>query len=319
MGDGAGSPDLSFATASAADFLIEQRTRVLEAFQHLSHDLSQGLDSLVRYVLERSLPESGRNDQKVVPDSRVLPLPRRSAGPKGAVMTRFVLVPGAWLGAWAWKAVTPLLEKEGHAAFPVTLTGMGERVHLASKEIGMETAIADVLNVIEYNEIDDFVLVGHSFAGKVAAAVADRAHTKVSKVIYVDAIRPERVRTPQAGFDPSGEFGPLPPGSFAIPLTEGIIGRIGPDVKGATLKRMMSLATPWPTKLAADPITLSKNYDALKEAYIFCSLSGDPVDEIIAGKWGKLEGPHKVIEAGHWPMITRPGELARDLVALSRQ
>jgi pimeloyl-ACP methyl ester carboxylesterase len=223
------------------------------------------------------------------------------------------------LGAWAWKEVTPLLEKDGHSAFPVTLTGMGERVHLATEDVGMETAITDVLNVIKYNEIDDFVLVGHSFAGKVVAAVADRVHEKVSKVIYVDAFRPERVRTPQAGFDPAREFGPPPPGSFAIPLTEETIGRIGPDVKGAILQRMISLATPWPTKLAADSITLSKNYDLVKEAYIFCSLSGDPVDEIVAGKWGKLEGPHKIVDAGHWPMITRPDELARDLISLARQ
>jgi hypothetical protein len=56
----------------------------------------------------------------------------------------------------------------------------------------------------------------------------------------------------------------------------------------------------------------------LKEAYVFCSLSGDPVDEIIAGKWGKLEGPYKVIETGHWPMITKPEELAKNLVSLTK-
>jgi len=234
-------------------------------------------------------------------------------------MTQFVLVPGAWLGAWAWKGVTPLLEKEGHSASPVTLTGMGERVHLATPDVGMETAIADVLNVIRYSELDDVVLVGHSFAGKVVAAVADRAPTKVAKVLYVDAFRPERVRTPQGAFDPANEFGQLPPGSFAIPLTDEIIGHIGPDAKGVHLQRMKSLATPWPVKLATDSITLSRNYDAVKEAYVFCSRSGDPVDEIIAGKWGKLEGPHTVIEAGHWPMITTPDVLARDLVSLARR
>ncbi len=221
------------------------------------------------------------------------------------------------MGAWAWRQVTPFLEKKGNHAYPVTLTGMGDRVHLASKDVGLETAIQDVLNTFTYNELDDVVLVGHSFAGKVAAAVADRAHDRVRKVIYLDAFRPERVRTPQAGFDPSGEFGPPPPGAYGIPLTEGIVARIGPDVRGADLKRMMSLATPWPIKLAKDPITLSKNYDGMKEAYIFCTLSGDPVDEIIAGKWGKLEGPHKVIETGHWPMITKPEELAKDLMALA--
>jgi len=233
-------------------------------------------------------------------------------------MVTFVLVPGAWLGAWAWKEVTPILTKRGHSAYPVTLTGMGERVHLATKDVGMETAIQDCLNVIKYNDLDDFVLVGHSFAGKVVAAVADRVHEKVQKVIYVDAFRPERVSTPQAGFDPTREFGPPPHGGYGIPLTEGIIDRIGKDVKGSNRKWMISMATPWPIKLATDPITLSKNYDKVKEAYVFCSLSGDPIDEIIAGKWGKLEGPYKIIETGHWPMITKPEELAKDLVSLAK-
>ncbi len=233
-------------------------------------------------------------------------------------MTQFVLVPGAWLGAWAWKEVVPALESEGHSAFPVTLTGMGDRVHLASREVGMATAIEDVLNVIRFNEIDEFVMVGHSFAGKVAAAVADRVHKQVRRVVYVDALRPERVRTPQAGFDPSQEFGPAPEGTHAIPLTEEIVARIGKDVTGPNLRRMISLGTPWPVKMAKDPITLSKEYDALKEAYIFCSLSGDPVEEIVAGKWGKLEGPHKIIETGHWPMITQPQQLAKDLLALAK-
>jgi pimeloyl-ACP methyl ester carboxylesterase len=233
-------------------------------------------------------------------------------------MVKFVLIPGAWLGSWAWKDVTSSLEKKGQAAYPVTLTGMGDRVHLATKDVGMETAIQDVMNVIKYGDLDDFVLVGHSFAGKVAAAVADRAHENVAKVIYVDAFRPERVRSPQGGFNPSSEFGPPPQGGFSIPLTEGIVDRIGKDVKGPNREWMMSKATPWPVKLATDPITLSKNYDQVKEAYVFCSQSGDPVDEIIAGKWGKLEGPYSVIESGHWPMITKPEELAKDLVSLAK-
>jgi len=231
---------------------------------------------------------------------------------------KFVLVPGAWLGAWAWTKMVPFLEDGGHEAYPVTLTGMGDRVHLATKDVGMETAIQDVLNVISFNDLDDFVLVGHSFAGKVAAAVADRAHEKVHRVIYLDSFRPERVRTPQGSFDPSEEFGALPPGAFAAPLTDEIVERIGKDVKGQDRRWMMSKATPWPVKLAKDPITLSENIDDVESAYVFCTLTGDPVDEIIAGKWGKLEGPYKVIETGHWPMITKPEELAGDLTSLAK-
>lgn len=237
--------------------------------------------------------------------------------PRLFCLTEFVLIPGAWLGAWAWKRVTPHLEEAGNEAYPVTLTGMGERVHLATKDVGMETAIQDVLNVIRYNELDDFVLVGHSFAGKVAAAVADRVHSKVKSVVYLDSFRPERVRTPQGNFDPEVEFGPPPAGGFAIPLTQEAVDRIGNDIRGGEREWFMSMVTPWPVKLAKDPITLSQDYDPVKEGYVFCTLSGDPVDEIIAGKWGKLLGPHKVVEAGHWPMITKPKELAEDLVSLA--
>ena len=233
-------------------------------------------------------------------------------------MSTFVLVPGAWLGAWAWKKVVPELQKSGHTVYPVTLTGMGERVHLATKDVGLETAVQDVLNVIKYNEIDNFVLVGHSFAGKVAAVVADRRHDNVKKVIYLDSFRPKRARTPQGSFNPEEEFGAQPPGAFAVPLSEKTVDLIGRDVKGKVRTWMMTLATPWPMKMARDPVVLSKNYDGVKEAYVFCTLTGDPVDEIIAGKWGKLQGPYRVMETGHWPMITKPKELAGALMALSK-
>jgi pimeloyl-ACP methyl ester carboxylesterase len=231
-------------------------------------------------------------------------------------LANFVLIPGAWLGAWAWNRVVPLLEKSGHSAYPITLTGMGERVHLASKDVGVETAIQDVINVVEFNDLADFVVVGHSFAGKVAAAVADRESDKVSKLIYLDAFFPAKVRTPQGALDPSGEFGPLPEGAYSFPLTEATIGRIGSDVQGDDKKWLTSKATPWPRKLASDPITLSPEFDSVKCAYIFCTKSGDPVDEITSGKWGKLEGPFKLIDSGHWPMITRPEELAKDLISI---
>ncbi len=232
-------------------------------------------------------------------------------------MTTFVLVPGAWLGGWVWKRIIPMLEKKGHEAYPVTLTGMGDRVHLASKDFGVETAIQDALNVINYNDLHGFVLVGHSFAGKVVAAVADRAHGMVSTLLYLDAFRPDKVRTPQGAFDPASEFGPLPPGGWAFPFTEKILDNIGKDVQGADRKWMLAKATPWPTRYASEPVTLSENFDSVKAAYIFCTQSGDPVDEIVAGKWGKLEGPHKVIESGHYPMITKPDELVRDMLALT--
>jgi pimeloyl-ACP methyl ester carboxylesterase len=226
-------------------------------------------------------------------------------------MTTFVLVPGAWLGGWAWKKVTPLLEQNGHEAYAVTLTGMGERVHLVSKDVGIETAIQDVLNVIKYNDLDDFVLVGHSFAGKIVAAVADRVPEKVRALLYLDAFRPENIRTPQGSFTDAIGAG------LTIPFTVEILDSIGKDIRGADREWMLSKATPWPTKYAGEPVTLSENLDSVKKAYMFCTGGGDPVDEILKGKWGKLDGPYKVIESGHYPMITKPDELVEDMLILS--
>ncbi len=148
---------------------------------------------------------------------------------------------------------------------------MGERVHLTSADFGIETAIQDVLNLIKYNDLDDFVLAGHSFAGKVAGAVADRVPKKVRLLLYLDALMSDKTRDPQAGFDPTREFGPVSQGNPGDPLTEQIIENIGKDVIGRDREWMLSKATPWLSKLATEPITLPENFHTLKSAYIFCS------------------------------------------------
>lgn len=234
-------------------------------------------------------------------------------------MATFVLVPGAWLGSWVWKRLTPLLRDKGHHVYPVTLTGMGERKHLTNSDYGIEVAIQDVINVIEFEDLNDVVLVGHSFAGKVVAAVADRIPDRIKLILYLDAARPERTRSPQLSFDPTEEFGPLPQGSTGVPLNDDIIDAIGSDVSGEDRKWLLEKASPWPVKLGIDPINLSEKFDGISSAYILCSEAGDPVDEILKGKWGELHGPARVMESGHWPMITKPVELAEALLELSNQ
>jgi pimeloyl-ACP methyl ester carboxylesterase len=82
-------------------------------------------------------------------------------------MARYVLVSGAWLGGWCWQPIARRLREEGHDAYPVTLTGLGERVHLASPEVNLDTHITDVANLIDFEDLRDVVLVGHSYAGLV--------------------------------------------------------------------------------------------------------------------------------------------------------
>ncbi len=231
-------------------------------------------------------------------------------------MTVYVLVPGAWLGSWVWKRVVHHLEVEGGDVYPVTLTGMGERVHLLSPDTGIETAISDVMNVLRFNELDDVVLVGHSFAAKVVSSVGDRMPERVRTIIFLDTFWPQKVRTPQLSFTPD-DFGPIAKDQITLPFTTKVLEAIGKDVKGDDRKWMMTLATPWPLRYATDPITLTEKYDGLKTSHIFCTNSGYDVNEPISGKWGKLEGEYRTIEASHFPMVTKPAETARAIIELS--
>ena len=97
-----------------------------------------------------------------------------------------VLVPGACLGGWAWRDVADRLRALGHDAYPVTLTGLGDRVHLADERVDPDTHIADVLGVLDYEDLGDAVLVGHSYAGLVVAGAADRRPERLDAVVYLD-------------------------------------------------------------------------------------------------------------------------------------
>ena len=89
-------------------------------------------------------------------------------------MATFVLVHGAWHGAWCWARVLPLLRAAGHTAHAVTLTGVGERAHLLARGITLDTHIADAANLVRCEELDDVILVGHSYGGLVITGTADR-------------------------------------------------------------------------------------------------------------------------------------------------
>src|SRR5215204_3210996 len=102
-------------------------------------------------------------------------------------MANFVLIPGFWLGAWAWKDVTRALREKGHEVFPLTLTGLGEKIHLGGGETNLSTHVADVVNLIEYHEITEVYLAGHSYAGVLITQVADKIPEKLAKLIYVDS------------------------------------------------------------------------------------------------------------------------------------
>ena len=101
----------------------------------------------------------------------------------------YVLVHGAWHGGWCWRKVTPLLTAAGHRVYTPTLTGLGERSHLLTPEVGLETHVKDITALFEYEDLRDTILVGHSYGGMVVAGKAPSLVARLSAVVYLDAFR----------------------------------------------------------------------------------------------------------------------------------
>jgi pimeloyl-ACP methyl ester carboxylesterase len=148
----------------------------------------------------------------------------------------FVLVHGAWHGGWCWRRVADVLRRRGHTVFAPSLTGLGDRAHLFSKDVSLQTHVQDILSLVETEELSDFVLVGHSYGGSVISGVADTLRERVSHYVYLDGSVPRDMSTGAsfswAGFNPPDarearlksvrEQGdgvalpPPPPGVFAV-------------------------------------------------------------------------------------------------------
>jgi pimeloyl-ACP methyl ester carboxylesterase len=106
-------------------------------------------------------------------------------------MTTFLLVHGAWHSGRCWERVVPLLESAGHRVFAPSLTGYGDKAHLLSPGVGLDTHVDDVAELIEGERLTDVVLVGHSYAGLVISSVANRLPERIAHLVYLDAMVPE--------------------------------------------------------------------------------------------------------------------------------
>ena len=105
-------------------------------------------------------------------------------------MASYVLVHGAWAGSWPWTPIARALRAAGHQVWVPSLTGLGDRIHLASPAIDLDTHIADVANVIDFERLEDVILVGHSYGGMVVTGVAGRMVERLRALVYIDAFLP---------------------------------------------------------------------------------------------------------------------------------
>ena len=231
----------------------------------------------------------------------------------------FVLVHGAWHGGWCWRRVADVLRARGHRVFAPSLTGLGDRAHLFSKDISLQTHVEDILSVVETEELSDFVLVGHSYGGMVISGVADTLRERVSRYVYLDARVPSDM-SPGASFSWSGfdtpeirearlksvrEQGkgvalpPPPPSAFAVTKPSDV----------AWLQRHLR---PMPVQTYIGTFTFkSSGSNGLKRTYIAAI---KPPYALLVSTHNRIRGDHTwsftTIEAGHDSMVTAPDELA---------
>jgi pimeloyl-ACP methyl ester carboxylesterase len=246
-------------------------------------------------------------------------------------MAVYVLVGGGWLGGWCWQRVARRLREEGHDAYPATLTGLGERVHLASPEVDLETHITDVVNLIEFEDLHDVVLLGHSYAGLVITGVADRVTDRISRLVYLDtgrlpdgtalieAFPPEARRHIEQQVEESGDGWrfPMPPQEELA--TFGSLD----GLNDADLELLRSRAVDQPFRTFTQPLRLENpGSEALPKVGVLCSLSLEEVRAIIASGnplFREMAGPNwQFVElpTGHYPMFSRPDDLASVLLDL---
>ena len=246
-------------------------------------------------------------------------------------MTTYVLVGGAWLGGWCWQRVARRLRDNGHDAYPVTLTGLGERVHLASPQVDLDTHVTDVGSLIELGDLRDIVLLGHSYGGLVVTGVADQMPDRVSQFVYldtaplpdgvavIDMFPPEARQRIERRVEKQGDGWrfPMPPWEELANMAslEGL------DDEQLRLLRSRAVAQPFGTY--TQPLRLTNPArDALPKLGIVCSFSLAQVREMIASGqplFRELAGPNwRFVElpTGHWPMFSRPDDLAELLLDL---
>jgi pimeloyl-ACP methyl ester carboxylesterase len=229
-------------------------------------------------------------------------------------MATFVLVHGSWAGSWCWSRVSPLLRERGHVVHEQTLTGMGDRSHLASRRVNLSTHIADVVNTIRFAG-ERVVLVGHSYAGFVATGVADEIPESLSRLIYLDANIPKTSRSSLFGDfserdrDSYKELVRVKGEGWKLPMVE----EIGPpafDISKADLKMMRSLATPQPARTYSERLDLTGRYREVPRTFIKCEWPGNPFD---VGSLREQGMEVVTINSGHWPMLSCPSRLASTL------
>ena len=222
----------------------------------------------------------------------------------------YVIVHGAWGGSWAFKEVDQLLSATGSTVYRPSLTGQGERVHLADESIGLETHIMDVVNTLLYEELENIILVGHSYGGMVVTGLADRLPERIKKLVYLDAFVPENIENVYE--------------IFVIVCKKYNFGYVGIVPTWVTKDQLPPSDVPHPYKTFTDPIVL-KNPKRLEieTHYIHTVEKGKTpeTDDFIlhANRARDKAWPVYILESDHNPQWSAPKPLVQLLKKIETQ
>jgi pimeloyl-ACP methyl ester carboxylesterase len=233
-------------------------------------------------------------------------------------MSTFVLVHGAWHGGWCWDRVAPLLRADGHEVHTPTLTGLSERAHLLSPQVGLDTHVEDVVRLLDVLALRDVVLVGHSYAGQVVTAVADRRPTAIATRVHLDAfvgadgeaardLLPETVAHHWAEAAAEAGFGWLVPvrSLSVLGITE-----------QADVDWLIPRLTAHPWKTYTDPLRLTGAAGDVPGVFVEC-VSWMRVFRGQAERARERGWPVHELDTGHEAMVTAPKALAEVLLRLA--
>jgi pimeloyl-ACP methyl ester carboxylesterase len=236
-------------------------------------------------------------------------------------MATFVLVHGAWHGGWCWRKVAPLLRAAGQAVLTPTLTGLGERAHLAGPAVDLALHARDLLAVLEYEDVRAAILVGHSYGGAVATLAADRAPERIAWLVYLDAPVPRDgdclldLLTPAQAADFRARAAATGDGWRVAPNPPAALGIDDPADAAWAGARLV----PQPLATFTQPLRLTGAGDQVPRAYVFCAppRPGSRLVEFAAAARAAGWRYHE-IAAGHDAMIAAPAAVANCLLSLAR-
>ncbi|MBW7923459.1 MAG: alpha/beta hydrolase [Burkholderiaceae bacterium] len=228
-------------------------------------------------------------------------------------MATFLVAHGAWSAGWVWKKMRPLLRERGHELFTPTYTGLGERVHLANPEIGLSTHISDVVSVLEFEDLHDVTLIGHSYGGMVATGVADRVPQRLAQIVYLDAFVPLDGQSLNS-LRPS----PLPAGMGNVAHVDADEWRIPPnplppDTSPEDADWIMPRRVMQPRQTFEEPVRITGAVYRLPRAYVYCTrvAPGDVFRQFAERARSEPGWRYFELDASHSPHVTAPLALAR--------